>query len=330
MDNNFHIEEIIGRVFSGNITQEELSYLRQWLSESEGNRELYDSYLNCWITAKMPNDKIESQTDSAWLALNGRIVDHTRTSRFSIKYLSRIAAAFLIILCLGTIVGLLVKNNAPDQQLSYTVYHSPGDSILKVSLPDHSQVFLNRGSILRYPSDFNYQNRDVYLEGEGYFEVTGNASLPFTVHTSALQVKVLGTSFNINAYKEESEIITTLVTGKIDLLMDNMRSTVLYPGQQFIFRKDTEETELLTVDAGFYTSWINGYYKFEQVSFEQIAKKFEMMYHVEIIFKDNSLKNIPFTGTFLQDQSIETSLDLLKEIRYFQYAIEGNKIIISK
>ncbi len=201
----------------------------------------------------------------------------------------------------------------------------------QVILPDSTIVWLNAGSRLEYPESFT-DGRFVHLEGEAYFSVAHDASRPFTVHVSGLHVIVLGTIFNVTAYENDTEIVTTLVEGQIALQLDGNQplQTTLVPNQQVTFHKDTKDLTFATVDSRIFTSWVRGYYKFENTSFEQIAKQFERMHGVKIVFEDESLRMQPYNGTFLQEQSIETVLELLKETRYFTYTIQSNRIIISR
>ena len=329
MKENFQVEEIAGKVFSGNATQKELFDLRQWLSESENNRKLYDSYLNCWVVSKAAGRTDACQTNKAWYSLDKQITSGGKTFKLSIQYFLKIAAILIFAAGVAITARLLMEDKVSDQLLSH-ITHTTNDAILKISLPDSSTVWLSNRSTLRYPSDFNQNNRNVYLEGEGYFDIVENEGLPFIVHTTALQIKVLGTSFNVNAYTDAPDIVTTLVSGKIDVRTGDHSSTFLQPNQQLIFHKDGKNIELLTVNTEPYVSWVNGYYKFEETSFEQIARKFERIYDVEIIFEDDSLKKMPFTGTLLHEQSIEVSLNLLKEIKHFKYVAKKNQITISK
>ena len=201
----------------------------------------------------------------------------------------------------------------------------------KLVLPDSTVVWLNVGSRIEYPENFT-DHRLVCLEGEAYFDVTHFASHPFTVRAFGLDVTVLGTIFNVSAYKSEKEVIATLVEGEIALQFEGNQSqqTILTPNQQVVFNKESGDLRFATVNTEFFTSWVKGYYKFENVSFEQIAKHFERVYEVVIYFEDESLKTLLFTGTFLHNQRMDTVLELLREISTFQYTIQGNQIKISQ
>ena len=216
----------------------------------------------------------------------------------------------------------------PDVQM--LVMETQFQQTKKVLLPDSTIVWLNVGSRIEYPNNF-MAHRFVCLEGEAYFNVAHHDSLPFKVHALELDVTVLGTKFNIMAYKNEVEVVTTLVEGEIALQLNGnqMQQTILTPSQQVVFNKDSREFRFATVDPELYTGWVKGYYRFENVSFEQIAKHFERVYGIAIRFEDESLKTALFSGTFLQNQNIESVLELLSEIRSFHYTIHEGQIIIS-
>ena len=214
--------------------------------------------------------------------------------------------------------------------LQMAVVETSNQQKQKVMLPDSTVVWLNANSRLEYCENFN-ENRIVRVEGEAYFEVAHRAEKIFTVYALEMELTVLGTVFNVTAYKNDAEITTTLVEGKIALQFNNNRRqrAILTENQQIVFNKDLRELNLEHVDTELYTSWRNGYYRFENATLEKMAKNFERMFGIEISFEDDSLKNILFTGTVLSEQNIETILELLQIIMDFQYVkVSDNKVII--
>jgi transmembrane sensor len=201
----------------------------------------------------------------------------------------------------------------------------------QVTLPDATVVWLNAGSRLEYPEAFT-GHRFVFLAGEAWFDVARDTLHPFTVHASGLDVSVLGTVFNMTAYGDDTDVITTLVEGEIALRLNSNQpqQTILKPNQQAIFNKDSQKLTFATVDPELYTSWVKGYYRFENVSFEQIARYFERVYGVKTVFEDNSMKALSYSGAFLHEQSLETVLEFLREIKDFHYTIDGNQLKISQ
>ena len=219
------------------------------------------------------------------------------------------------------------SGTAPDANI--VVVETRNQQKQMITLPDSTIVWLNANSRLEYSANFN-EKRVVRLEGEACFDVARQEGNCFTVHALEFEVTVLGTVFNITAYKNEADIVTTLIEGKIALQFknDNLQQTVLTANQQAVFNKELRELSFAYVDTELFISWTKGYYKFENTSFEQIAKHFERMYGIEIIFENEDLKNLLFTGTFLYEQNVETALELLQLIMNFKYETIGNKVII--
>lgn len=327
MKTPFNVEDIVVSVFSGHATDEELAELRQWLAESEANRQLYDACLNSWIVSKAPYAADRYSSDRAWEALNKR-KPQSKQVKFVLNF-SQVAALFII--ALSIMGGLLIKNKVKDPS-SYVVYVAPPDSILQITLPDQSQVWLNKGSLLRFPANrFNTKNRDVYLDGEGFFEVDKNDALPFVVHAGTLQIKVVGTSFNVQAYPDNPELVATLVRGKIDVHIDHNNKSSLFSNQQLVFRKEDNRVIVTDdVNVNMCIVWMKDMYRFEDETFEEISEYLEKIYNVKVVFENDELKNLSFSGSFLQGQKLEDALELLREVRDYQYDIYDQTIVIRK
>jgi len=186
----------------------------------------------------------------------------------------------------------------------------------KVELADGTTVFLNSGSKLRFPQSFdNQKQRMVILDGEGYFNVAKNPSLPFIVQTNQLDVKVTGTTFNVNAYNDNPYVDIALVEGSVVLLDKNLEQNKklmdLSPNQVATLNCSNRKLSKQDVnDLYKYTAWINGRIVFYGDPIQTVVKKLEKWYNVEIIIADKSLESYRFTGTFI-DESLEQILTVL-------------------
>ncbi|MBX3255562.1 MAG: FecR family protein [Chitinophagaceae bacterium] len=225
-----------------------------------------------------------------------------------------------------------------------------------ITLPDGTKVYLNSGSTLKLSDGFGKANRKVFLTGEGGFDVIHNSRLPFTVSVDKYDVNVTGTFFNVRAYPGDKITETSLLRGKVDILIKNGSSTplrmLLKPKQKFVL--DTETGEQMTggsdpeapeskaaphvaIEALSYnrdsvnieTAWIQNTLIIEEETFEMIREKLERWYNVRLIFKDEKVKQYGFTGTF-RNESIEQVLKAFKDSYFFNYTIDGTDIIISK
>ncbi|MFT3948740.1 MAG: FecR family protein [Agriterribacter sp.] len=226
-----------------------------------------------------------------------------------------------------------------------------------ITLPDGTKVYLNSASTLKLSNGFGKTDRNVFLVGEGGFDVIHNSRLPFTVSVDKYDVNVTGTFFNVRAYPGDKITETSLLRGKVDILIKNGSSTPLRmslkPKQKFVLDVETggqikgsgddfEEFENkaaphVAVEALSYnrdsvnieTAWIQNTLIIEEETFEMIREKLERWYNVRLIFKDEKVKQYGFTGTF-RNESIEQVLKAFKDSYFFNYTIDGTDIIISK
>ena len=222
-----------------------------------------------------------------------------------------------------------------------------------IQLPDGSEVTLNAGSTIKIKGDFGKDFRDVYLEGEAFFDVKHNAKIPFIVHTLAMDVKALGTAFNVRAYLNEQLTETSLIKGLVEVtLIENQHSKMLlYPNHKVMWDHKLTTTDtntspsnntkpvetdrftkkLVTTDDGDIReiAWKENKLIFEDQLFSDIATYLERWYGVQINFEDDTLKGYRFTGTY-EKEDLNTVLEFLKESRNFHYRIvKGEPLIIN-
>jgi transmembrane sensor len=227
----------------------------------------------------------------------------------------------------------------------------------KISLPDGTQVWLNAESNISWENPFNKNLREVHLIGEAYFDVAHDKTRPFIVHTSGIDIKVLGTVFTVKSYPSDNTIEATLLKGSIEVLKhddpDSSR-VILRPSQKLVFNKqqqtetvhstsaDTKPSPVKIIQSGMLvtkipankpdslrkeTSWVYNKLVFDGDRFDELAIKIERWYNVKIIFKNERVKQYRFKGVF-EYESIEQALDALKLIAAFKYSISGTDIEI--
>ncbi len=216
-----------------------------------------------------------------------------------------------------------------------------------IQLPDGSIVTLNAGSNIKINEKFGTGTRDVFLEGEAFFEVKHDTSLPFIVHTSAMDVKALGTAFNVKAYLNEKVTAASLIRGLVEVTLkeDNNLKMLLYPNQKIEWQHavgntagtsvpvakkstalnaaDSLKKKLVVTNTGDIKeiAWKANKLIFEDEEFADIAILLERWYGAKINFKDSTIRNYRFTGIF-EKEDLNTVLDYLKESRNFNYTIE--------
>ncbi len=215
--------------------------------------------------------------------------------------------------------------------LRNTLVISKGEEY-SIVLSDSTKVFLNSMSKLAFPVRFSGNKREVTLEGEAYFEVHKDSQHPFIVTVNGMQINVLGTSFNVNAYPDEQNVYTTLVEGKVMINQVNQENKKMYlePDQQAIFSKLDSEMKIRNVDAKQYMQWTTGTYTFTNQSLDEIMKSLSRWYDFTYSFSDESLKTIRFEGGLNKYESIEPILEIITRTEKVNYKIEGKEIIFTK
>lgn len=202
-----------------------------------------------------------------------------------------------------------------------------------VQLADSTKVWLNSESQLKYPVEFvEGQTRQVELVyGEAYFEVspsTRHKGAKFKVKTQMQNVEVIGTQFNIKAYKDETNIYTTLVEGKV-AISNAKTKELLAPSQQSKISRDTDNIQITTVDVYNETSWRKGLFVFKGMPLKDISKVLSRWYDVEIEFADPALGNVKFNGVLNKNQKLEDILTTIKNINFITaYEIKNHKVIL--
>ena len=237
----------------------------------------------------------------------------------------------------GNIVGTQKQNQisyskaSEKEELVFNTLTIPNGKKFQIELSDGTLVHLNAGSSLRYPVNFLSDGpRQVFLSGEAYFDVAKSESNPFIVNVDELDVKVLGTQFNVSAYGEDEFIDVVLVEGAVGLnKKDQLQAdpVKLSPGQKGSYKQASEGIEVNEVNTSLYTSWMQGHLVFRDLTFNNILKKLERHYNVEIINSNEVLGNEVFNARF-DDVAIEEVLGYFNDIHSIDFRIEKNKVII--
>jgi len=211
--------------------------------------------------------------------------------------------------------------------VSYNVLTTPRGGQFKITLPDGTNVWLNANSSISYPTAFSGKERNVSITGEAYFEVAGEANQPFTVKVNGMDVMVLGTHFNINAYADESNIKTTLLEGAV-LVRTKKQAKHLLPGQQS--RVTPAGDEILgidRVDGNNAIAWKNGYFSFEEADIPTVMRQLSRWYNIEVKYSGN-IPAETFTGEIGRGLTQEQLLKVLSRARINFKVEDGRRIII--
>lgn len=219
-----------------------------------------------------------------------------------------------------------------NKKLVFNRLTVPYGKRFEIELADGTVVFLNSGTTLRYPKDFtDPSSRDVFLNGEAFFTVKRNVEHPFVVHTQQMNVRVLGTKFNVSSYENEIAASTVLVEGSIEVEQSieshgNDSRKIISPGQKATVANN--EFGITDVNVQKHIAWINGTLYFADDLFQDILKELERYYNIKIINDYQELNHVKYTGTF-RSKTIVQILEIFKMNTEFEYIKKNNSIIIS-
>ena len=216
------------------------------------------------------------------------------------------------------------KNRAAER---FNILEVPVAAEYQLRLSDGTVVYLNSDSRLKYPEVFTGNERKVYLEGEAYFEVAKDKEHPFKVMAQGVEVNVLGTHFNVNAYPERPDDVTTLVEGKVRVGRGT-RQIVLVPGEQAA--ASAESLNVKKVDVREYIAWKDGLFVFSRMSLEEIMRQVYRWYGVETVFSDETVRAVTFTGVIDKSMPLEELFKVIETVVDVRFVMdENNQVVIT-
>ncbi|WP_291591912.1 FecR family protein [Bacteroides sp.] len=259
----------------------------------------------------------------AYRQTQAKIKTNKRKSMYN--QLMRYAAFLTIPLLLTSLFFGYLYFGGTDEEEQYAEVTAATGSVIRYELPDHSVVWLNAGSTLRYPTVFRNDNRNVELKGEAYFEVQADKERPFYVNTlNGLKVYVYGTKFNVAAYDDDSYIETVLEKGKVNVITPNQETIVLAPGEQLLYDKQSQKSKKNTVDVYGKVAWKDGKLIFRNASLEEIFKRLERHFNVDIQFDNKAGKEYKYRATF-RNETLSQILDYLAKSATLKWKIQESE-----
>lgn len=222
-------------------------------------------------------------------------------------------------------------------EAGYNIMSTPKGRQFSVKLPDGSKVWMNAASSIRYPTKFTGTERKVELSGEAYFEVTKNRSMPFRVKmNNGVEVEVLGTSFNLNAYKDEENINATLLEGSVKVVpafqnLPSERPVILSPGQQAQIPQGGQQSRpgikiVNDADVDKVMAWKNGAFNFTDVSLKEVMKQLERWYNIEVVY-ESTVPKTELTGKMSRDVTLNELLKNLADLGV-RCKLEGRTVVV--
>lgn len=305
-------DELLFKYISGNTDPNENLEIREWENGSDERKKELARVKNIWVLSGLENkidtDKKESEIEQIFNII--RVLNMKDEKKaFRLRFIQYAAAILLLVGISGT-VGYFISDSSSEDTPHYTEIIVPKGERSTVLLPDGSKVQLNSESHLKFISDFRSNTRKVSLEGEAFFNVTHDQSRPFVVEMQDLKIEVLGTTFNVSCYTNDSLVTTFLQTGKVKIISGKSDFVYLSPHEAYMFNKVTQESKKLKVGDQRYTDWTLGKLTINSETIGEFAKKLERRFDVRIEFGDSEAKNHVYTGS-IKDEDINTLLDAL-------------------
>ena len=333
METNQNYIDLIVKYLSGYITHDELIRLESWMGEKTANRNVFNEYKKVWESLGKVADTAGINVQEEWKKMkrkmngsgSGRTIRNKSVAEKNFTfYFVRIAAVLVIGLFLST-TGILLNRNL--RFISYTT----DETIMSALLPDGSQVTLNTGSSLKIQNKFRNDQRMVRLTGEAYFEVSPDPARPFIVNTDKIEIKVLGTSFNVDAYKDKNEIEVVVNTGRVAVTKegDITERLILKSGNRGTFNKSDQSLKLFVNEDLNFLSWKTRQLVFENNSLEEIILTLNKIYHSNILITGDSLKKNRVTASF-SNQSLDAILNVLAATLDMDIRENNGDIVLAK
>lgn len=321
-----YYKELIEKYFDGNITDAEIKKLSDWIKNDRHLQNWWeeefsksDAGINPVLRDKL-FARIKEQTQGKE-ETQGK--ENPRTIRMNPW---KWAAAIVLPICIAFFTYYLV-DSSQTVGAPFIVKADKGDKAT-IELPDGTNVVLNSASQLSYLNNFGENGRRVQLNGEAYFKVAHDEKCAFIVQVGDLEVKVLGTSFNVSAYEDAKDVTVVLLEGKVGVYAQKT-SHIMKPGDKIEYNKATHKITATQVHPSDYIEWTKGNIYFEKESLENIMKTLSRIYDVEIRFDSNKLPNEYFTGA-IPGGGIQNALNILMLTSPFYYEMDGSVIVLKE
>lgn len=324
MDFKKDTDHLIIKSLSNKLNKEEQSRLDQWLADSEHNKDEYSAYSDLWKRSEKLVLSDEIDVDLSLAATKSRM-NFKSNKQIWLNRLQQIAAILVVSIAISTVLHFWTNSRSED-----AVYQEIATAFgvqTNVTLADGTVVWLNSDSKLRFPVSFdNMTERRVELLGEAFFNVAHNAELPFIVNADELDVKVLGTSFNVTAWPEYNTLSVALEEGKVSLFnakSDSKKALLtMKPNEVVTFDRESRSLNVAQVkDLERYSEWKDGRLVFLGDDIETVMQKLDKWYNVETVIADEALKDFHFTATFTKE-TLNQALSLLCSTSGIAYKIE--------
>jgi len=314
------------KYLTNSLSKKETALFRQLMKETD-NEEIEKKLSLLWEKYEKPENRNNETFTSISQNLHHLLYPVKQSIRLS--FISKIAATLLLLLLVGGLVNYHTKQQSYRSfaAFNYCIVTEKGERA-SVVLPDGTKVYLNSGTTLSYPATFGKTDRQVGLTGEAYFEVKKDENLPFVVNTKEINIKVLGTVFNVYAYPGSDWFEVSLIEGSVELsTTDGNQSVILKPYQKAHYSYHTSKFEITKTDLRLETAWKRGDLMFRSEPIENVFRQIDMFYGTTTRIEGTCPEKL-FTGTF-REGDINQVLKNLQIHFKFKYQKTGNDIFIT-
>jgi len=324
------VEKLLPGYLSGNLSDEDRAIINDWREKSPENEILFGESLKAWEAMTLLHEMEQFNSFEALRKVNTKIVQSSPSK----WWISVQRAAAILILPLLVYSGYITirnqgRDNKPEQEMMQTITSRQG-MVTQFKLDDGTEVWLNSGSELQFPTRFYKDKREVKLKGEAFFEVTKNEKQPFRVNANELKIEVLGTSFNVINFDDDKQSEVVLVKGKVSLSSETGQIKkmfgTMHPGQRVIYEKEEQKTIAEDVEVDKYIAWREGSLIFRDDSMEDVVKRLSRWFNVEIIINDPEIKSYIYKATF-RDENLAQVLNLLKLSAPINFKVTERKLL---
>ena len=310
------LKDLIDRYLKNNVTEQERKLVDEWY-------QLYDDGNYSLSAEKYSQLKRE---------IYGHIKERLNPSPAKIRWLSisRYAAAVITILLITTGILIRKKRTEHSKPETFTIIKTGTGQVRKLELPDGSKVWLNAETSIRVSEDFEKKTyRGIYLdEGEAFFEVTKNPTRPFLVITNSITTRVLGTSFNVKAYKQLNNAAVTVKTGRVQVNDKQKKLAILRPNQKITYSIKGHTGSVTRCDAENSRTWTEGHTALNYVSFRELALAVKNIYGIQLTSKNKLTNTYKYNIIISSSRTIDETMRIICSIHQNSFRRKNNEVII--
>ena len=334
--NNINID-LLDRFMRGETLPEEEQLLLEWFRNSASKDEILEFYQQRW--SEVPEDELPAEIQGRmYLRIKERMHEmenlHKKEEdrkRFKLRssFSRFLPYAATILLCIGISFSFYLYTQKDLPITSEYIVSAEKGQRASVTLPDGTKVWLNSHTEIRYKSDYGLKERNVFLNGEAYFEVSKDKEHRFVVNAGEMEVEALGTSFNVKAYKEDKSIVATLYNGSIQATGGD-HSVILLPDQQVLFNRENRQLKVERPDNIAYSRmWRDNELAFKGETLYDIAIRLNRIYNVQVEFKSEKIKQYRFSGV-IKNNSLDNVIEIISLTAPILYEAKEDTIILSE